>query len=388
MKLPPRSRRERWKGNRQVSFRACARAGHAPAFLSMKRSDFNYRLPSHLIAQQPPPERGASRLLVLEGASGTVSHHSFCELPDFLQSGDLLVLNDTRVIPARLWGRKATGGKVELLIERITGSHTALAHIRSSKSPGPGSVIQLCDSAAAEPGPYRLVITGRVGGLFCIACQHGAALADILQDIGHVPLPPYIEREDVSADQERYQTVYARREGAVAAPTAGLHFTEDLLAQLAACGIRQVTVTLHVGAGTFQPVREDDIERHVMHSEFVDVSEAVCVAVRDTRSRGGRVIAVGTTAVRALESASRASGEVQPFNGDTDIFIYPGYRFRSVDAIVTNFHLPESTLLMLASAFAGRDHIMAAYAQAIELKYRFFSYGDAMLITPNPQMQG
>jgi S-adenosylmethionine:tRNA ribosyltransferase-isomerase len=202
-----------------------------------------------------------------------------------------------------------------------------------------------------------------------------------------MPLPPYIEREDVSADQERYQTVYARREGAVAAPTAGLHFTEDLLAQLDARGIRQVAVTLHVGAGTFQPVREDDIERHVMHREFVEVNEVVCAAVRDTRERGGRVIAVGTTAVRALESASRATGKLQPFSGDTDIFIYPGYCFRSVDAMVTNFHLPESTLLMLVSAFAGRTHIMSAYAQAIEAKYRFFSYGDAMFLTVNPQEQ-
>ncbi len=305
----------------------------------------------------------------------------------FSNPTDLLVLNDTRVIPARLWGRKATGGKVELLIERLTGTHTALAHIRSSKSPGSGSVIQLCERAAAEPGPYQLVVTGREGDLFCISSEHGPALAEILQDIGHMPLPPYIEREDVGADRERYQTVYARREGAVAAPTAGLHFTEALLAQIDASGIRQVAVTLHVGAGTFQPVREDDIERHVMHREFVEVNEAVCSAVRDTRARGGRVIAVGTTAVRALESASRATGKLQPFSGDTDIFIYPGYRFRSVDAMVTNFHLPESTLLMLVSAFAGRTHIMSAYAQAIEAKYRFFSYGDAMFITANPQEQ-
>jgi S-adenosylmethionine:tRNA ribosyltransferase-isomerase len=224
--------------------------------------------------------------------------------------------------------------------------------------------------------------------LFCISSEDGPALAEILQNVGHMPLPPYIEREDVGADRERYQTVYARREGAVAAPTAGLHFTQDLLAQLAARGIRQVAVTLHVGAGTFQPVREDDIERHVMHREFIEVNEAVCSAVRDTRARGGRVIAVGTTAVRALESASLAIGRLQPFTGDTDIFIYPGYRFRSVDAMVTNFHLPESTLLMLVSAFAGRTHIMSAYAQAIEAKYRFFSYGDAMFLTANPQEQG
>ncbi len=354
----------------------------------MKRSDFKYSLPQQLIAQHPPPERSASRLLVLDAANGAVKHHHFSELPDFLSSTDLLVLNDTRVIPARLWGRKATGGKVELLIERFTGPYAALAHIRSSKSPRPGSVIQLCEWAEGETGPYQLLVTGREGNLFRIESRHGPALADILRDIGHMPLPPYIEREDVSADQERYQTVYARREGAVAAPTAGLHFTEALLAQLAARGVRQVAVTLHVGAGTFQPVREDEIERHVMHSEFVEVSEAVCTAVRDTRARGGRVIAVGTTAVRALESASLATGAPQPFTGDTDIFIYPGYRFRSVDAMVTNFHLPESTLLMLVSAFAGREHILSAYAQAIEAKYRFFSYGDAMFISANTQRQG
>jgi S-adenosylmethionine:tRNA ribosyltransferase-isomerase len=354
----------------------------------MKRSDFNYHLPPQLIAQHPPSDRGASRLLVLDGASGAVSHRSFCELPEFLQSGDLLVLNDTRVIPARLWGRKATGGKLELLIERLTGSHTALAHIRASKPPSPGSLIQLSAGAAAEPGPYQLVVTGREGDLFCISSEQGPALAEILQNIGHMPLPPYIGREDASADRERYQTVYARREGAVAAPTAGLHFTQDLLAQLAESGIRQVAVTLHVGAGTFQPVREEDIERHVMHREFIEVNETVCSAVRDTRARGGRVIAVGTTAVRALESASLATGTLQPFTGDTDIFIYPGYRFRSIDAMVTNFHLPESTLLMLVSAFAGRAHIMSAYAQAIDANYRFFSYGDAMFLTANPQEQG
>jgi len=353
----------------------------------MKRSDFNYYLPPQLIAQHPPAERSASRLLMLDANNGAVRHCLFRELPDFLRPNDLLVLNDTRVIPARLWGRKATGGKVELLIERLTGTHTAWAHIRSSKSPGPGSIIQLCESAAAVPGPYQLVVTGREGDLFCVSSMHGPALPMILRDIGHVPLPPYIEREDEGADRERYQTVYARREGAVAAPTAGLHFTEALLAQLDARGVRQVAVTLHVGAGTFQPVREDDIEQHVMHKEFVEVDEAVCTAVCETRARGGRVIAVGTTVVRALESASLAAGEPLPFSGDTDIFIYPGYRFRSVDAIVTNFHLPESTLLMLVSAFAGREHIMAAYAQAIEAKYRFFSYGDAMFITADPQVQ-
>lgn len=352
-----------------------------PVFLSMKRREFNYLLPPQLIAQHPLSERSASRLLVLDGAKGTVRDQHFYQLPEFLNANDLLVFNDTRVIPARLWGRKTTGGKVEILIERVTGSHTAVAHIRSSKSPRAGSIIDLCERAECEPGSLQLVVTGREGDLFCVSCEGGAGLAEILRDIGHMPLPPYIEREDEAADEERYQTVYAKREGAVAAPTAGLHFTENLLAQLDTLGVRRVAVTLHVGAGTFQPVREDDIERHVMHSEFVEVNEAVCEAVRETRALGGRVIAVGTTAVRSLESASLSTGNIEPFAGDTNIFIYPGHHFCSVDAMVTNFHLPESTLLMLVSAFAGKSAIMAAYGKAVEREYRFFSYGDAMFIT-------
>ncbi len=352
-----------------------------PAFLSMKRSDFNYHLPTRLIAQHPLSERSASRLLLLERDKGVTRHQRFCELPDFLNSNDLLVFNDARVIPARLWGQKSTGGKVEILIERLTGPNSAVAHIRASKSPQAGSVIHLCERSGSEPGIFQLMVTGREGDLFCVSCEKSIALVQILESIGHMPLPPYIDREDETADRERYQTVYAARQGAVAAPTAGLHFTEDLLAQIDALGVRRVAVTLHVGAGTFQPVREEDIERHVMHSEFVELSEVVCAAVRETRSRGGRVIAIGTTAVRSLESASIATGNIQPFLGDTDIFIYPGYRFHSVDAIVTNFHLPESTLLMLVSAFAGRDVIMDAYSNAIEEEYRFFSYGDAMFIT-------
>lgn len=354
----------------------------------MKRSDFSYHLPPQLIAQHPLPERSASRLLVLGGSGTEPRHHHFYQLPEFLNSSDLLVFNDTKVIPARLWGRKSTGGKVELLIERLTGTHTALAHIRSSKSPPPASIINLSAKPELESGPYKLVVTAREGDLFCVSSVDGPALADILTDIGHMPLPPYIEREDESADEERYQTIYARRDGAVAAPTAGLHFSEALLGELDAQRIRRVAVTLHVGAGTFQPVREDDIERHVMHREFAEVDETVCAAVRETRARGGRVVAIGTTAVRCLEAASLASGEIQPFRGDTDIFIVPGYCFRSVDAMVTNFHLPESTLLMLVSAFAGREPIMAAYNQAIEANYRFFSYGDAMFLTANVQAQG
>ena len=353
----------------------------------MQRTDFNYQLPPELIAQHPLPERGASRLLRLDGASGGISHHRFGELLDFLQADDLLVFNNTRVIPARLWGRKASGGRVEILIERLAGTHDALAHIRASKSPKAGSILELSAGEGEAPGPHRLTVTGRDDALFRLSSQGGPPLADILRDIGHMPLPPYIQRADVLADQDRYQTVYAEREGAVAAPTAGLHFSEQLLRQLDEQGIRRVAVTLHVGAGTFQPVRADDIAEHVMHAEYVEVDESVCAAVRATRARGGRVVAVGTTAVRSLETASDGRGDINPFRGDTDIFIYPGYRFRSVDAMLTNFHLPESTLLMLVSAFAGRKAIMAAYAEAIARRYRFFSYGDAMFITPEPTAQ-
>lgn len=346
----------------------------------MKRTEFDYHLPPELIAQYPLPERSDSRLLCLDGANGQITHRQFTDLLEFLDEKDLLVFNNTRVIPARLWGQKETGGKLEILIERVTGSHTALAHIRCSKSPKAGTTILLAAQEGDTPGGYRLEVTGREGALFALSSVGGPALTDIMQDIGHMPLPPYIEREDEVADQERYQTVYAEREGAVAAPTAGLHFNEDMLARIAQRGIRRATVTLHVGAGTFQPVREDEIEDHVMHAEFVEVEEAVCQAVAETRERGGRVIAVGTTAVRSLESASR-NGSIRPFVGDTDIFIYPGYHFNSVDAMITNFHLPESTLLMLVSAFAGRAHIMNAYAEAVAERYRFFSYGDAMFLS-------
>ncbi len=349
----------------------------------MNRTDFNYELPAHLIAQHPLPERTASRLLCLEGDSGALAHRHFVDLPGLLAPGDLLVFNNTRVIPARLWGHKETGGKLEILIERLTGSHSAVAHIRSSKSPKPGTRIVLAPAQGAPPSPYSLQVTGRQGALFCLSCEGGTPFTDILRSLGHMPLPPYIQREDDLADQTRYQTVYAERDGAVAAPTAGLHFSRKLLAQCDAAGIQRATVTLHVGAGTFQPVRADNIEDHVMHAEYVEVDESVCAAVRATRARGGKVVAVGTTAVRSLESASRGSGDIQPFCADTNIFIYPGYTFHSVDAMVTNFHLPESTLLMLVSAFAGRAHIMAAYEQAIARSYRFFSYGDAMFITAN-----
>lgn len=348
----------------------------------MKRSDFDFQLPPELIAQHPLPERDASRLLCLEGDSGAIVHRQFRDILDLLQPEDLLVFNNTRVIPARLWGQKDSGGKLEILIERITGTHTALAHIRCSKSPRPGTVIHLSGQEGGTPGSLTLTVTGRDGELFCLrTVPPMPPMTEVLQTIGHMPLPPYIDRADEEADQSRYQTVYAKRDGAVAAPTAGLHFTEALLAQIQARGVRSAAVTLHVGAGTFQPVRTEDIKQHRMHSEFAVVDQSVCDAVRDTRQRGGRVVAVGTTAVRSLESASTEDGGIHPFEGDTAIFIYPGYRFRNVDVLITNFHLPESTLMMLVSALAGREHVMTAYREAIEQRYRFFSYGDAMMIT-------
>ena len=347
----------------------------------MKRIDFHYDLPAELIAQHPLPERSASRLLCLDGNSGEIEHCGFSDLLEKIRPNDLLVFNNTRVIPARLWGQKETGGKLEILVERITGENTALAHVRCSKSPKPGSRILLSTKEGEEPGPYCLQVTSREDALFCLASDGGPSIIEILGAIGHMPLPPYITREDEVADRDRYQTVFARREGAVAAPTAGLHFTQGMLSALADKGVQQAQVTLHVGAGTFQPVRADDIADHKMHSEYLEVDESVCSAVKAARDNGGRVIAVGTTAVRSLETASRQSGELQPYAGDTDIFIYPGYRFRAVDAMITNFHLPESTLLMLVSAFAGQAHIMTAYQQAIAEGYRFFSYGDAMFLT-------
>ena len=345
----------------------------------MKLSEFHYDLPQELIAQHPLPDRTASRLLHLDAGTGAIEHRRFSDLLDLLAPNDLLVFNNTQVIPARLWGRKATGGKLEILIERTTGEHTALAHIRSSKSPGAGMEIRLSATAGAEPGDRRLRVTGREGALFCIESPD-IPLSQVLVELGHMPLPPYIERPDEDSDQSRYQTVYASREGAVAAPTAGLHFSDDLLQAIDDKGAGRTEVTLHVGAGTFQPVRTDTIEDHQMHSEYLEVSQATCDAVARTQASGGRVIAVGTTAVRSLETASR-SGVLAPYKGDTDIFIYPGYEFQTVDAMITNFHLPESTLMMLVSAFSGRDLIMNAYAEAVAQRYRFFSYGDANFLT-------
>ncbi|WP_067866599.1 tRNA preQ1(34) S-adenosylmethionine ribosyltransferase-isomerase QueA [Neptuniibacter marinus] len=345
----------------------------------MQVKDFYFELPEELIASFPLKERSASRLLSLNGDSGELKHGEFRDVLQFIQPGDLMVFNDTRVIPARLFGQKASGGRVEVLVERVLDSKRALTHIRSSRSPKPGSHLMLDGGIEAE-------MVARHENLFELRFLVDGSLIDLLEEHGHMPLPPYMKREDQLSDRERYQTVYNRKPGAVAAPTAGLHFDDQLLADLEAKGVKQAFVTLHVGAGTFQPVKVDNIDEHVMHSEYIEVSAEVCELVRETRANGGRVIAVGTTSVRSLESASQ-KGEVEPFFGDSDIFIFPGYEFKSVDAMITNFHLSESTLLMLVSAFSGYEHIKKAYQEAVEQRYRFFSYGDAMYLTRQSDSQ-
>jgi S-adenosylmethionine:tRNA ribosyltransferase-isomerase len=336
-------------------------------------SEFDYTLPEALIAQTPLAERSESRLLVLDKITGAVQHQKFNQILDFLRPQDLLVFNDTRVIPARLFGTKATGGRVEILVERIIAADRFMAHVRASKAFKAGAQVFI------EPN-IVLTLVARHNSLFEWAVDGGRSVLDILTIAGHIPLPPYITRAAAPLDDERYQTVYARVPGAVAAPTAGLHFDQSLLANIAQQGIEMDFVTLHVGAGTFQPVRVDDIRDHEMHAEFVDVSQLLCDRIAVTRARGGRVVAVGTTTVRSLETAAR-SGQLHPFTGATDIFIYPGYQFLVVDALITNFHLPKSTLLMLVSAFAGKAAVLNAYHIAVAEGYRFFSYGDAMFLT-------
>lgn len=338
----------------------------------MKKSDFNYHLPPELIAQKPLAQRSASRLLQLNRRTGEVVDANFIDFLDLVTPQDVLVFNDTRVIPARLFAQKATGGKVEILIERIEGSRQALAHVRASKSPKPDAELHLQNGAICR-------VLEREHDLFRLQFETEATLLELLAEIGHMPLPPYIERADDEEDLERYQTVFAKQAGAVAAPTAGLHFDHSIMQALEQKGIPKTFVTLHVGSGTFQPVRVDDLSQHVMHKEFFEVSQACVDAVRAAKNRGGRVVAIGTTAVRALESSSVA-GELAAGCGDTALFITPGYAFKTVDALLTNFHLPESTLLMLISAFAGYDAVMNAYQHAIQQRYRFFSYGDAMAI--------
>jgi len=359
----------------------------------MQRSDFHFNLPDELIARYPLPERSASRLLCLDAASGAVQHQHVRDLPALLRAGDLLVFNQSRVMPARLFAHKASGGQAEILIERLPSAQEALAHVRASKSPKPGSELLLADGT-------RVRMRERAGDLFLLVADE--PWQGLMARLGEMPLPPYFGRAAEASDQERYQTVYAQEAGSVAAPTAGLHFDELLLAALRASGIETAFVTLHVGAGTFQPVRADDLRDHVMHAEWLTVSAETVAAVQAAKARGGRVVAVGTTSVRALESAAwagqgvdpdawslaagfpagngRAAETLQPFAGDTRMFITPGYPWQLVDALVTNFHLPESTLLMLVSALASRESVLSAYAEAIAARYRFFSYGDAMFI--------
>jgi S-adenosylmethionine:tRNA ribosyltransferase-isomerase len=339
----------------------------------MKPSDFGYHLPSELIAQYPLAERVSSRLLRLDRGSGGYADDNFSKLPGLLRRGDLLVFNDTRVIPARLYGSKDTGGKVEIMVERVLGEHQLLAQMRAGKKPGQGSTITL------EGGKDRMVVEGRDGEFFILSHIGSSAVAEVLDKYGHVPLPPYIRREDEDTDRERYQTVYAKHPGAVAAPTAGLHFSRTTFTELEHHGIETGFVTLHVGAGTFQPVRAGTLEEHVMHKEWFSLGDGLCRQVQRVKDNGGRVIAVGTTVVRCLESAAK-SGRLIPMTAETGIFIYPGFVFRVIDGLITNFHLPESTLLMLVCAFAGKDNIFRAYQHAVAAKYRFFSYGDAMLI--------
>ncbi len=335
----------------------------------MHISDFNYSLPDELVAQHPTTERRGSRLLEL-GVG--LSDRNFAELPSLLRKGDLLVFNDTRVIPARLQGHKETGGRIEVLIERVETESTALAQVRASKTPKPGGKLLF--------GDVEATVVGRVGEFFSLAFS--APVMPLLERLGEMPLPPYLGRTAEPADDERYQTIYAKDPGAVAAPTAGLHFDAAMLDETRQHGVRHAWLTLHVGAGTFQALRKENVEENRLHSERVEVDQSVCDAVAETRDSGGRVIAVGTTSVRALECAS-AGGELQPFHGETDLFILPGYSFQTIDAMITNFHLPQSSLLMLVAAFAGTERILNAYRHAVQEKYRFFSYGDSMFITPD-----
>jgi S-adenosylmethionine:tRNA ribosyltransferase-isomerase len=340
----------------------------------MHRSDFSYELPPELIAQHPLADRSASRLLCVDGATGALRDSQVRAFPTELRAGDLLVFNDTRVIPARLHGHKASGGAVEILVERVLDDTCVLAQVRASKTPRPGTLITLLS------GSVSLEVLQRQDEFFCLRVLGDRAVSEVLETCGEIPLPPYIERAPDPADRERYQTVFAREPGAVAAPTAGLHFDADMLDAIREQGVELAYVTLHVGAGTFQPLRVESLQDHKMHAERVTVSPLLCQQVEAARQRGGRVIAVGTTVVRSLEAAA-SDGVLRPFTGETRLFITPGYKFRVVDALFTNFHLPESTLLMLVCAFGGHEQVMRAYAYAVLEKYRFFSYGDAMWLS-------
>ncbi len=345
------------------------------------RQDFHFDLPESLIAQKPTLNRIESRLLVME-EDGRCSDKGFPDLLSYLEAGDCLIFNNTKVIPARLFGQKLTGGKIELLVERVLDEHTILTHIRSSRSPKPGTVLRIADA-------FDIEVTGRDDALFIVKIIEDSnspklSALELIEKHGHMPLPPYIEREDELADKERYQTVYSKKPGAVAAPTAGLHFDLELMAKIKAKGVSTGFVTLHVGAGTFRPVQVDVISEHRMHSEVIEVLPETVDLINETKARGGRVIAIGTTSIRCLESAAKFSqtGQLAPFQGETDIFITPGSKFKVIDALLTNFHLPESTLIMLVSALAGYERTMQAYQHAVAQEYRFFSYGDAMLVFP------
>ncbi len=341
----------------------------------MKLSDFSYELPPGLIAQEALTERASSRLLHLDSQTtpAKIQDRVFSDILDLIAEKDLLIFNNTRVIPARLQGQKESGGKIEVMVERVLDEHRILAHVRANKSPKAGGKLLLEGHITAE-------VLGREGRLFEIKFLNDRNVLTLLEEYGHIPLPPYIERADTEDDRERYQTVFATKEGAVAAPTAGLHFTDELLEALKNKGVATAQVTLHVGAGTFLPVSVENLDDHIMHAEWVEVDQSVCDAVEACKARGGKVVAVGTTSVRSLESAAKETGKLQPFTGDTRLFITPGYTFHVVDNMITNFHLSESTLLMLVSAFSGYENIMSAYQHAIQKKYRFFSYGDAMFL--------
>lgn len=339
----------------------------------MRLTDFYYKLPNKLIARYPSEKRSASRLLHLDRTTNKISHNHFYDLINLVNPKDLLIFNDSRVIPARLYGFKETGGQIEILIERILDNYRVLAHIKAGRPPKPGSMLRLENTVETK-------VISRQDNLFELEFPINQPALETLQSVGHIPLPPYIDRADEKFDRNRYQTVYAKHDGSVAAPTAGLHFDEELLTKLTKKGINFGFVTLHVGAGTFQPVRVEDIKSHKMHAEVIEVSEKTCDLINKTKSQGGRIIAVGTTSVRCLETAAQ-NGSIEPYYGETNIFIYPGYKFQCADVMITNFHLPESTLLMLVSAFAKREQIMHAYNIAIKENYRFYSYGDAMLIT-------
>ena len=340
----------------------------------MDLNEFDYFLPEGLIARYPTAQRSESRLLCLDRYSGVVSHNNFIDLIDLINPNDLLIFNNTRVIPARVYGHKSSGGKVEVMVERITSGTRGIAHIRSSKSLKPGSLIYLKKN-------LTLKVIDRINDMFLIESNDEISLSMVLQEVGSIPIPHYLDRLDEEIDRERYQTVFSSRDGAVAAPTAGLHFDEKIFNSFNKKGIKQAFITLHVGAGTFQPVRTSSIEEHKMHAEYIEVNADVCNKIRETKESNGRIIAVGTTSVRSIETASVEPGWIEPYYGDTEIFIYPGYQFKTVDAVITNFHLPKSTLIMLVSAFAGRENTICAYKDAIKESYRFFSYGDAMFIS-------